>query len=330
MRSADWFSGSNYRRARGQRENHANTQSALLWGRGPEAFGPRWREAAKATGWRGQRAQAPPRRSPQRRLSLGERGETSTRFRSTKFQLRNQYAPCPDRRSDGAHSPSAGELTRQRSGHGLAGSQATRPIPTRREAERFLQRRWNGRARRDVASIFIVNAMLFMTTRITFMTYISSLTGIRRLAFEHSIRTTQGALRDIDVLDDHALLAPRSIVLQGRHLRSERRVSLLKAFPGNDGPNLPDQSTPPGAAGFGDGFEPLGEALEGGDCLRDLRRLSAALRARCAALSVAAKLRPPRNRGFEPALTGHRRASSSNSHACTAWPDAWPRRLRRA
>jgi hypothetical protein len=87
MRSADWFSGSNYRRARGQRENRANTQSALLWGRGPGAFGPRWREAAKATGWPGQRAQAPPRRSPQRRLSLGEQGETSTRFRSTKFQL---------------------------------------------------------------------------------------------------------------------------------------------------------------------------------------------------------------------------------------------------
>jgi hypothetical protein len=85
--AADWFSGSNYRRARGQRENHANTQSALLWGRGPEAFGPRWREAAKATGWPGQRAQAPPRRSPQRRLSLGEQGETSTRFRSTKVQL---------------------------------------------------------------------------------------------------------------------------------------------------------------------------------------------------------------------------------------------------
>jgi hypothetical protein len=120
MRSADRFSGSNYRRARGRRENHANTQSALLWGRGPEAFGPRWREAAKATGWPGQRAQAPPRRSPQRRLSLGERGETSTRFRSTKFQLRKRY----------------------------------------------------------------VNEVLFMTTRIAFMAYISSLTGIRRLKMD--------------------------------------------------------------------------------------------------------------------------------------------------
>jgi hypothetical protein len=50
--------------ARGPRENHADTQPTLLWGRGPEAFGPRWREAAQATGWPGQKAQAPPRRSP--------------------------------------------------------------------------------------------------------------------------------------------------------------------------------------------------------------------------------------------------------------------------
>jgi hypothetical protein len=192
MRSADRFSGSNYRRARGRRENRANRQSALLWGRGPEAFGPRWREAAQATGWPGQRAQAPPRRSPQRRLSLGERGETSTRFRSTKFQLRNQYAPCPDRRSDGAHSPSAGELTRQRSGHGLAGSQATRPIPTRRETRMVPAKAPEWTRTQGHPSIFIVNAVLFVTTRTAFMVYISSLTGIRRLAFEHSIRTTQG------------------------------------------------------------------------------------------------------------------------------------------
>jgi hypothetical protein len=43
-------SGSNYRRVRGRRENHADTQPTLLWARGPEAFGPRWREAAQATG----------------------------------------------------------------------------------------------------------------------------------------------------------------------------------------------------------------------------------------------------------------------------------------
>jgi hypothetical protein len=76
--------------------------------------------------------------------------------------------------------------------------QATRPIPTRRETEWFLQRRWNG-TRTQGLPIFNVNTALSMTTRIAFMAYISSLTGIRRLAFEHSIRTTQGALRDIDV-----------------------------------------------------------------------------------------------------------------------------------
>jgi hypothetical protein len=98
-------SGSNYRRERGPRGNHADTQPTLLWGRGPEAFGPRWREAAQATGWPRQRAQAPPRRSLQRRLSLGEQSETSTQFRSPKFRLTKTIRPCPDRRSDGAHSP---------------------------------------------------------------------------------------------------------------------------------------------------------------------------------------------------------------------------------
>jgi hypothetical protein len=78
-------SGSNYRRERGPRENHPDTQPTLLWGRGPEAFGPRWREAEQATGWPRQRAQAPPRRSLQRRLSLAEQSETSTQFRSPKF-----------------------------------------------------------------------------------------------------------------------------------------------------------------------------------------------------------------------------------------------------
>jgi hypothetical protein len=40
------------------------------------------------------------------------------------------------------------------------------------------------------------------------------------------------------------------------------------------------------------------------DGVRALAR--AALMARCEALSVAARPRPPRNRGFEPALTGQR------------------------
>jgi hypothetical protein len=35
-------------------------------------------------------------------------------------------------------------------------------------------------------------------------------------------------ISDIDVLDDHALLAPRSIVLQGRHLRGERARQLIE------------------------------------------------------------------------------------------------------
>jgi hypothetical protein len=100
-RSADRFSGSNYRRARVRRENRAHTQSALLWRRGPEASGRPWHEAALATGWPGRRAQAPPRRSPQRQLSSGEQGETSTRSRSTKFQLHKNNTPCPDRSSNG-------------------------------------------------------------------------------------------------------------------------------------------------------------------------------------------------------------------------------------
>ena len=58
--------------------------------------------------------------------------------------------------------------------------QATRPIPTRRETEWFLQRRWNG-TRTQGLPIFNVNTVLSMTTRIAFMAYISSLTGIRRL-----------------------------------------------------------------------------------------------------------------------------------------------------
>src|SRR5271163_2281594 len=36
------------------------------------------------------------------------------------------------------------------------------------------------------------------------------------------------ALSDVDVLNDHALLAPRSIILQGRHLRRERPRELVE------------------------------------------------------------------------------------------------------
>jgi hypothetical protein len=42
-------------------------------------------------------------------------------------------------------------------------------------------------------------------------------------------------------------------------------------------------------------------------------RLPAALRARCAALSVGARYRPPRNRGFEPALVDRRAQTGVDS-----------------
>jgi hypothetical protein len=51
--------------------------------------------------------------------------------------------------------------------------------------------------------VFHANAVMFMTTRIAFMAYLSSLTGIRRLAFEHSIRTTQGELAKRTGADAH-------------------------------------------------------------------------------------------------------------------------------
>jgi hypothetical protein len=69
---------------RGRRENRANTQPTLLWGRGVAAPEPR-RRAARKSSWPGPRSQAPSRRPPQWQLSLGAQGETSTRFQSTKI-----------------------------------------------------------------------------------------------------------------------------------------------------------------------------------------------------------------------------------------------------
>jgi hypothetical protein len=102
-------SGSHYRRARRGRGDRANTQPALLWGRGMTEPQLRWRVVARrwATSWPGQRAQAPPRRRPRGRLSLGEQGEASTRVLIHEVSTRASVRPGPDRRSDGAHSPSA-------------------------------------------------------------------------------------------------------------------------------------------------------------------------------------------------------------------------------
>jgi hypothetical protein len=83
---ASSVSGSHDRRARG-REDRANTQP-LLWGRGMTEPQLRRRAAARgwATGWPTPRSQAPPHHRPQRRPSLEEQSETSTRFRSTKVE----------------------------------------------------------------------------------------------------------------------------------------------------------------------------------------------------------------------------------------------------
>jgi hypothetical protein len=91
-------SGSHDRRARG-REDRANTQP-LLWGRGMTEPQQRRRAAARrwATGWLAPGGQASPRQPPQRWPSLEERGETSTRFRSTKVEK----GPAPDAARRGA------------------------------------------------------------------------------------------------------------------------------------------------------------------------------------------------------------------------------------
>ena len=88
-------SGSHYRRARG-REDSANTQPALLRGREMPSPQLRWRAAARrwATSWLAPGGQASQRQPPQRRPSSEERGETSTRFRSTKVLKRPRTWIC--------------------------------------------------------------------------------------------------------------------------------------------------------------------------------------------------------------------------------------------
>jgi hypothetical protein len=94
---ASSVSGSYDRRARG-REDRVNTQP--LRGRGMTEPQLRRRAAARrwATSWLAPGGQASPRQPPQRRPSLEERGETSTRFRSTTVEK----GPAPDAARRGA------------------------------------------------------------------------------------------------------------------------------------------------------------------------------------------------------------------------------------
>ena len=77
-----------------------------LWARELVAPFPRERSAVrKSTSWPAPGVRAQRRHLPQGRLSLGEREETSTRFRSTKEFNCQTLRPRSDLRSDGAHGP---------------------------------------------------------------------------------------------------------------------------------------------------------------------------------------------------------------------------------
>jgi hypothetical protein len=98
-------SGSKHRRAR---EREGRAQPAQLSGRGLGVPGQRPR-AAQATGLPMPRGQTPQRYPPQRSPASEEQeNETSTRFQPTKVSGVLLLRACPNRRSDGAHSPSAG------------------------------------------------------------------------------------------------------------------------------------------------------------------------------------------------------------------------------
>jgi hypothetical protein len=131
-----------------------------------------------------ERARAPPRRSPQRRhWENGVKRQHGFDPHSLKYTSPARIAAVTARtaRAQSADASARATASPDHKRRDLFQLGAKPKVPARR---------WNGSARRAVLPVFNVNEALFMTTRIA--PYISSLTGIRRLAFEHLIRTTQG------------------------------------------------------------------------------------------------------------------------------------------